>query len=78
MAGDLLERALDLLPPSPLIRAAALLVAFVLLAKIADWIGTRLLTRWSRKSQTDLDDRLVEASVSGWPCPTSSAGPTSS
>ena len=62
MAGDLLERALDLLPPSPLIRAAALLVAFVLLAKIADWIGTRLLTRWSRKSQTDLDDRLVEAS----------------
>lgn len=62
MDTSLLDRALDLLPPNAWIRALTLLAAFVILAKIVDWIGSRLLTRWAKRSESDLDDRLVEAS----------------
>lgn len=60
--GSLLDRVLELLPPNPWIRAAALLGGFILLARIVDWVGSRLLVRWAKRSQSDLDDRFIEAS----------------
>lgn len=37
----------------------AVIVA-ILLAKLADWIITKLLLVWARKSKTNFDDRLIE------------------
>ncbi len=61
-APDLLEQGSALLtewiPTRPL-QALALLVLALLLAKVVDWLVTRTLILWSRKTHTDLDDKVV-------------------
>ncbi len=52
--------ALDNLAADPRFQAVAVVVLSVVVAKIADWIITRLITRWARRTTTDLDDRIVE------------------
>ena len=44
----------------PELRAAVLIVGSILLAKIVDWFICTTLRRWTRRSKTDLDDRLIE------------------
>ena len=41
-------------------QAVVLVVLSVVVAKMADWVITRMITRWARKTTTDLDDRIVE------------------
>ena len=41
-------------------QAFVLVVLSVVVAKVADWIISRMITRWARKTTTDLDDRIVE------------------
>ncbi len=41
------------------LQAAALVLASVVLAKIADLVISRVLSRWAKRSKTDVDDRLV-------------------
>jgi small-conductance mechanosensitive channel len=43
----------------PRLQAAALILAALLLAKIADLVISRLLMRWAKRSNTDVDDRIV-------------------
>lgn len=55
------ERLLDLLPEQAWVRNLVLLAAFVLLAKLVDWLGSQLLTRWTKRTETDVDDELIAA-----------------
>jgi small-conductance mechanosensitive channel len=55
-----LDQSLGLLGDNMWLRAGVLLVAVLILAKTADWVITRLLMVWARKTKTDLDDRLIE------------------
>ena len=55
------ERLLDLLPEQAWVRNLVLLAAFVLLAKLVDWIGTHLLGRWTKHTETEVDDELIAA-----------------
>ena len=61
MILSLIDQALELLPPSPWLRGLTVLAAFVMLAKLIDWIGTGLLRFWARRSETELDDKMIEA-----------------
>ena len=59
MDPGLLDQALSRLPESVWLRAGAVIAAFVLLAWLIDWVVTRLVARWARRTTTDLDDRLI-------------------
>ena len=48
------------LAADPRFQALVLVVLSVVVAKVADWIISRMITRWARKTTTDLDDRIVE------------------
>ena len=48
------------LAADPRVQALIVVVLSLVVAKIADWIMSRLITRWARKTTTDLDDRIVE------------------
>ena len=48
------------LATDPLFQAVVLVVLSVVVAKIVDWVISRLITRWARKTTTELDDRIVE------------------
>ncbi|MDH3745319.1 MAG: mechanosensitive ion channel family protein [Acidobacteriota bacterium] len=54
-----LRRALALVGDDPRLQALAILVAFVVLAKIADLLITRVVKLWARRTDTNLDDRLI-------------------
>ena len=41
-------------------QALVLVVLSVVVAKMADWVITGMITRWARNTTTDLDDRIVE------------------
>ncbi len=56
---EIWSRTSGLLGDRPLLQALAILVVFVLLAKITDWVITRGLKVWARRTKTDLDDRLI-------------------
>lgn len=51
---------LDNLASDPRFQAFVLVVLSVVVAKIADWIVSGLVTRWARKTRTDFDDQIVE------------------
>jgi small-conductance mechanosensitive channel len=61
-APSLLERAsaflTEWIPNRPL-QAMVVVVLFLVLAKVVDKLVTRTLILWSRKTPTDLDDRIV-------------------
>ena len=48
------------LATDPRFQAVVLVVLSVVVAKVADWVISRLITRWARKTTTELDDRIVE------------------
>ena len=48
------------LAADPRFQALVLVVLSVVVAKVADLVITRMITRWARKTTTDLDDRIVE------------------
>ncbi len=52
--------AFDTLAADPRFQAVVVVVLSVLVAKIADWVLSRLITRWTRRTATDLDDRIVQ------------------
>ena len=52
--------AYDTAAVDPRIQAALVVLASVVIAKLADWIISRLLLRWVSKTENDFDDRLVE------------------
>ncbi len=52
--------ALDGIAADPRFQAVVVVILSILIAKIADWIITRLITRWASRTATDLDDRIVE------------------
>ncbi len=52
--------AFDNLGADPRFQAFVVVVLSLVVAKVADWIVSRLITRWARKTTTDLDDNLVE------------------
>ena len=56
----LLDQFLLLFGDNRYVHAAALVVVSLLLAKIVDLVVTRVVARWTRKSRTDIDDRLVQ------------------
>ena len=41
-------------------QAVVLVVLSIVVAKVADWVITGMITRWARNTTTDLDDRIVE------------------
>ncbi|MDP6955720.1 MAG: mechanosensitive ion channel family protein, partial [Planctomycetota bacterium] len=45
--------------PTPSLQALVLLGLALILAKVVDWLVTRTLILWSRKTHTDLDDKVV-------------------
>ncbi len=50
---------LAILKANNYVLAALLFLLSVVAAKIADWVFSRVLAAWARKSRTDLDDRLI-------------------
>ena len=48
------------LAADPRFQALVLVVLSVVVAKVADLVISRMITRWARKTTTDLDDRIVE------------------
>ena len=42
------------------LRATILVVTAVVVAKVTDWVLTRLLRRWVRGTASTIDDRLLE------------------
>lgn len=61
MDATFVDSLLQYLPDQPWVRNLALVLAFVALAKLVDWVGSRLLSRWTRHTATDVDDELVAA-----------------
>ncbi|SVC45273.1 uncharacterized protein METZ01_LOCUS298127, partial [marine metagenome] len=50
----------ETLATNRLFQAAVVVVLSILAAKIADWVISRMITRWARNTVTDLDDRILE------------------
>ena len=48
------------LAADPRFQALVLVVLSVVVAKVADLVISRIITRWAQKTTTDLDDRIVE------------------
>jgi small-conductance mechanosensitive channel len=48
------------LATDPRFQALVLVVLSVVVAKVADLVISRMITRWAQKTTTDLDDRIVE------------------
>ena len=57
---ELLKEIWSLLRAHLLIQVIVVLVASVLLAKLADWFMTRILRRLTSRTKTQLDDRLLD------------------
>ncbi|RLA05166.1 MAG: mechanosensitive ion channel family protein [Gammaproteobacteria bacterium] len=55
-----LKEWLNILAPNPYIQAAVVLVCSYFLAKISDWLLTRILSGIAQSTKNELDDRFVE------------------
>ena len=44
----------------PRLQAVVVAVLSILVARLTDWVVSRLLLRWARRTKSDFDDRLVE------------------
>ena len=54
-----IDQLVSLVGDDPRLQAAALVLASLVLATLADFITTRLLAGWAKRSKTDLDDRFI-------------------
>ena len=52
--------AFDNLAADTRFQAVVVVILSVVFAKIADWVISRLIARWTERTSTDLDDRIVE------------------
>ena len=49
-----------LVGPNPYLQAAIVAVLFIVIGKVADWIISRVIGRFARKSSNDFDDQIVD------------------
>ena len=56
-----LQQALDLVGTNAYVRAGAILIAAIIVAKLVDWFLTGALRAWAAMTETDFDDKLVAA-----------------
>ncbi|MFQ5525684.1 MAG: mechanosensitive ion channel family protein [Thermoanaerobaculia bacterium] len=58
---EFFETAIPVIRDNVWLQAAAILVVAVMAAKIVDFLIIRFISAWTKKSETDVDDRLIEA-----------------
>ena len=56
----LLDQFLNIFGDNRYVHAAVLVVVSLLTAKLVDLVVSRMVTRWAKKSRTDIDDRFVQ------------------
>jgi small-conductance mechanosensitive channel len=56
---QLWQQTLGIFGTNPWVRALIIILAALVLARLVDWLLGRVLAAWAKKSQTDLDDRLL-------------------
>ena len=56
---ELLQNAIPAIRDNVWLQAAVILVAAVLLAKVVDFLITRFIAVWAKRSKSNLDDRLI-------------------
>ena len=57
---DWIKDNFDLISKHPLVLSALIVLSSIIIAKLADIILTRLLSRAVRKTVSDLDDKILE------------------
>ncbi|NIA27546.1 MAG: mechanosensitive ion channel [Desulfobulbaceae bacterium] len=50
----------ELIGPNVYLQALVIAVGFIALGKFADWLLSRMIGRFARRSRTDIDDRLID------------------
>jgi small-conductance mechanosensitive channel len=50
----------ELIGPNLYLQALVVAVCFIVFGKIADWLLSRMIGRFAQRSQTDIDDRLID------------------
>jgi small-conductance mechanosensitive channel len=53
------QRLAELLGPNAYLQAVIIAVAFIVFGKVADWFLSRMIGRIAKRSNTDIDDKLV-------------------
>lgn len=53
------QRLAELLGPNAYLQAVIIAVAFIAFGKVADWLLSRMIGRIAKRSNTDIDDKLV-------------------
>lgn len=53
------QRLAELLGPNAYLQAVIIAVAFIVFGKVADWLLSRMIGRMAKRSNTDIDDKLV-------------------
>ena len=54
------QRIAELIGPNLYLQAAIIATIFIVVGKVADWIISRIIGRFAKKSDNDFDDRLVD------------------
>ena len=57
---DEIQKLAELIGPNVYLQALVITIAFVVLGKLADWIVTRAIGKIASRSETDIDDRMVD------------------
>jgi MscS family membrane protein len=55
-----IQKLAELIGPNVYLQALVIAIAFVVLGKLADWIVTRAIGKIASRSETDIDDRMVD------------------
>lgn len=55
-----IQKLAELIGPNVYLQALVIAIAFVVLGKLADWIVTRAIGKVASRSETDIDDRMVD------------------
>lgn len=53
------QRLAELLGPNAYLQAVIIAVAFIVFGKVADWLLSRMIGRIAKRSNTDIDDKLI-------------------
>lgn len=56
-----IQQLAELIGPNLYLQALVIAAAFIVLGKIADWIISRTIGKFAKRSKTDIDDRLVNS-----------------
>ena len=55
-----IQQTVELIGPNVYLQAALIALTFIFLGKIADWIVSRIIGRFARKSSNEFDDQIVD------------------